>query len=172
MTRRKVRNIVLVVLGVPCSILFILLAFADWAWGGRVQPSLDAQYVPTAEYLIQNTVAIPTFIDVRPPPGTTIESGETICVAVFVRRLSASEYDVAEWTHIYVNNQRISRSDYGVGTIGEVTPEGSVTNTVEFCFDPLLEKGLHVIEVQVASSVTALLNPAEARSYTWAYRVE
>lgn len=170
MTRRKVRNIVLVVIGVPCSILFILLAFADWAWGGRVQTSLDAQYVPTAEALLQNPAGIPSFLrDIHPSPGSIIEAGQGICANVDVRRLSLSSRDIADWTRFYINGSRAPWS--GVSLLGELSSAGTM-EIAQFCTVPKLERGLHLIEIRVGTSIAALFNPAEARSYTWAYRVE
>jgi hypothetical protein len=169
---RKTRNILLIVLAVPILIVIVLLLFAEWMWGGRVQTSLDPQYVPTAQYLVEHPEPMPGFINVYPRPGSTIQSGDMLQAATNAYRLAASEDDIADWTRIYVNNVRLENfRDVVRGMGGPLMPPDE-TYDPTFFFSPPLQPGFHLIEIRVGTSITALLNPSEARTYTWAYQVE
>jgi hypothetical protein len=173
----KWKRIILFLLAVPIVILLCLLLFADWAWGGGyIKSSLDSQYIPTAEHLIQNPISTPNSLRVNPPPGSVMRAEDIIIVGVptLPNAPLGSRDEIANWTHLFINNQRISRRDFGVGFIGGLFSDvpGYVRETTEFGFSPDLNPGVHIFEIRVGKSLTALLNPAEAYTYTWAYRVE
>jgi len=162
---------------IPIGIIILYLLFSEWAWGGYVKPSLDPQYVPTAGYLQQNPVSTPAFLTVNPPPGSTINSQDRISVSIQTlpeTPLGKSD-EISQWTRMFINYQKIAYfKDFHVELIGGL--DGSVPGykreTAHFVLRPNLQPGLHILEIRVGKSVTALLNPAEAYSYKWAYRVE
>jgi hypothetical protein len=167
---RIIRNVVLVFLAIPIIAIAVLLLYAEWIWGGRIQTSLDAQYVPTAQALVQNPVPTPSLIHIEPAPGNVVESRQNICANVKAWELSVDSIDIGEWTRIYVNGS--PAPDLIIGYVGELSSSLGAREIVQFCTSPELEDGLHIIEIRVGTSISALLNTAEARSYMWAYRVE
>jgi hypothetical protein len=169
--RRKIRNLVLAVLAVPVLIILVRVLYILWIWDGHLETSLNAQHIPTAQYLMQNPEPTPRFLYIDPPPASTIKTGEEIFVATNPFRLSTTIADIAEWTQFFINNSRIGRSNYSWGIAGPLMPPDE-TYDPEYTFSPPLQPGLHLIEIRVGTSITVLLNPAEARSYMWAYRVE
>lgn len=169
---RKPIKLILFVLGVSILVIFVLFIYPEWKWGGHVQPSLDQQYVPTAQALMENTPSVPNFLSLYPSPGSVIQSGEEIFIDVYSERLSVSSHDVFEWTRIYINNVRIAPfKDVGATFGGALMLRGQNAEPV-FSLRPKLSSGLHLFEIRVGTSINALLNPAEAHSYTWAYQVK
>ena len=168
------RNIRILILLVTIGIvLFIFWEFVypEWKWGGHLQTSLDAQYIPTAQALVQNVQPVPSFLTISPAPGSVIETGEQINIGVYSGRLSTSSSDVFEWTRLYINGVRIAPDNYNAAFGGPLEPPYQLIEP-SFYLSPELQPGFHLIEIRVGTSIMALLNPAEARSYTWAYQVE
>jgi hypothetical protein len=173
----KWKRIVLFLLAVPIVILLALLLFAEWAWGGYIKPTLDPQYIPTAEYLLQNPIPTPDFISVNPPPGSVVSAADSIIVHVPISPNAplGSKDEIANWTFTYLNRQRIPRSNFGVTFSTVYSSDGPGVVYIEyadFIFPLSLSPGLHILEIRVGKSVTVLFNPAEAYTYTWAYKVE
>jgi hypothetical protein len=154
-------------------VLFIIWAFVypEWKWSGHLQSTLDALYVPTAQALVQNSEPIPSFLTISPSPASVIEAGEQINIGVYSGRLSASSFDVFEWTRLYINGVRIAPDDYNAAFGGPLEPPYQLIEP-SFYLSPELQPGFHLIEVRVGTSIMVLLNPSEARSYAWAYQVE
>ncbi|MBZ0285475.1 MAG: hypothetical protein K8L97_32395 [Anaerolineae bacterium] len=170
MVRKKLVYTCLVLLGLPILILFFLLLFTEWAWGGQLQSSLEPHLIPTAEYLMQDLSPNPPWLTIYPFAGGVYSSSENITLAVQIRPNMGTGDDVKKWTRIFVNGKRISSSMYGIASCGLVTED--MREEWCFVFTPHLERGLHLIRIQVGSSIGALLNPDPAYSYEWAYRVE
>jgi hypothetical protein len=166
---RRTRNVLLFVLSAIVGML-LLSAFAYWWYGGNIKPSLDAQFMPTAQALIENPAPIPSFIwGILPEPGSIIEREERICITIDAPRLDISAYDFGDWTRFYINNERAPWT--GVSMVGPLRPEGYY-EMPQMCIWPPLEQGLHLFEIKIGTSVLVALNPRRARTYTWAYRVE
>ena len=155
---------------IPFVILVGLLLFAEWAWGGSIKPSIDPQYVPTAEYLLQHPQSTPSFISVYPEPGSIVQRSQDISVVVV---LHANWSDIIQWTRLLLNGERIPgdyirltypyglhvEKDFNAATFVPTVPE-------------TLTSGLHIFRVQVGSSFNDFLNPDPKLSYEWVYRVE
>ena len=71
---RKLNKGCVLLVTIPFLIVIGLLLFAEWVWGGSIKPSLDPQYIPTAEYLIQHPQPTPSFLQIQHIPGTILGS--------------------------------------------------------------------------------------------------
>ena len=160
-------------IAIPLLILLGLWLFGEWAWGGSTKPSLDAQYIPTAAYLLQNPQSTPSFLQIEPVPGTIL--GNRLSTWRVEVNLGADKTGTTQWTQIFLNGQRLSHLDItGSFPGGLPAPNKKNFNTAYFYFynTATLESGLHLFRIQACSSFNDLLNPDPKLSYEWAYRVE
>jgi|SRR5689334_12221015 len=170
---RKLNKGCVLLIAIPLLILLSLWLFGEWAWGGSTKPSLDAQYIPTAEYLLEHPQPTPSFLQINPVPGTKLASrlGD-LRVEV---NLGADKTGTTQWTQIFLNGQRLSHLDItGSFPGGLPAPNEKNFNTVYFYFykTTTVGSGLHLFRIQAGSSFYDLLNPDPKLSYEWAYRVE
>ncbi len=168
---KKFRCSCLILICLPILCLVFLLLYAEWAWGGRLQTTLEPRLIPTAQHLMQTVAPKPAWLTIYPAPsGTYPESAENITLSVEILPRFRTATDIAEWTRIFINGERISSSMYAAYICGEITPEMKEEQC--FVLSPELEPGLHLLRIQVGTSIDALLNPDPSYSYEWAYKVE
>ncbi|MBI1279540.1 MAG: hypothetical protein GC179_15545 [Anaerolineaceae bacterium] len=174
------RKFIIGCIGIPFLILAGLLLFAQWVWGGSIKPSLDAQYVPTAEYLFEHPQSTPSFLSIQPSPSTyvknqtpfhiTLSLGDSRfgCKELCVDSDSHNAEDNYErWSNIFINNQRIPHLLIFASSAGNLGHYG-----LTFNFNPELSSGLHLFRIEIGSSFNDFLNPDPKLRYEWAYRVE
>jgi len=168
---KKFRCSCLVLICLPILYSVFVLLYAEWAWGGRLQTTLEPRLIPTAQYLLQTVAPKPTWLSIYPAPSSIYsESAENITIAVKISPNFSTTTDVAEWTRIFINGERISRLMYAAYICGEITPDMKEEQC--FMLSPELEPGLHLFRIQVGTSIDAILNPDPSYSYEWAYKVE
>ncbi len=157
---------------IPLLILVALWLFTERVWGGSVKPSLDAQYKPTAEYLLEHPQPIPSFMGVA-KPGSTIAASSHVQVFVYYKE----HRDIVMWTRLFLNNQSLSAGDADPFSIPALPldmakPERKLTLFIDFPLNNRLTPGLHLFRIQIGSSFNDFLNPDPKLSYEWACRVE
>jgi hypothetical protein len=145
------------------KVLVSILVF--WAIGGYVKPSLDPQYIPTAEYLLENPIEEP--IAELPIEELTEENFIENMLALHVRfsatrstenRLcfhvssgSMGDFYNLRWAELYINEQVVNRYNL-------VLPREIFTSNPAHaypCYDGHLESGLHIIEFRAKESLFA-----------------
>jgi len=177
---KQQRKFLIGCVSIPFFIVAALWLFAEWAWGGSVKPSLDAQYVPTAEYLLQFPQPTPLFLSINPPPSIQIPHQMSFNFSLLLgdKRFGCEQFCIDEvswsggenyhrWSQIYLNNQRIARLDVFSSRAGNLGQHGLMFN-----FNVNLLNGVHLFRIQIASSFNEFLHPDPNLSYEWAYRVE
>ncbi len=105
---RKLNKGCLLLIAIPLILVTGLWFFGEWAWGGSTKPSLDVQYIPTAEYLLQHPQPTPSSMLIKPDPSTILASSDTIAV---ILAFELNKEGVEQWTQLFLNHQRIARSD-------------------------------------------------------------
>lgn len=170
---RKLNKGCLFLTAIPFVILLGLWLFGEWVWGGSVKTSLDAQYIPTAEYLLQHPQPTPSSMQIYPNPGAILDSSD---IVVMILAFELNKDGVEQWTQLFLNHQRIARSDIDTppGTGRYWSPGIMLMDYAELTFDPnnKLNSGLHLFRIQIGRSFNDFLNPDPKLSYEWAYRVE
>lgn len=168
---RKINKGCVLLIAMPLLILLGLLLLADRISGGSIKPSLDAQYVPTAEYLLQHPQPIPSLIIVHPEPSTLLASSGTVSIGAF---LNDKIYSLSQWSQLFINNQKVSIDDIDVAfEYPDIHSKKEVyVQYFYFYLYQRLDPGLHLFRIQIASSFGEFLNPDPNLSYEWAYRVE
>src|SRR5262245_59467470 len=107
MVDRKMRKPIVISILFPCIVVLLMSACGNWWISGDIKPSLDTQYVPTAQTLIQNPSRRASFIrSIQPVPGSVIASGESVCVTFNTRYFDISNGEFGDWTRFYINNER------------------------------------------------------------------
>lgn len=145
---------------------------------GGFQTSLDTEYLPTAEFLMQNPASTPQFINfINPLPGSTLGETTKFCAGVI-------PYDIG----IGTERSDISREDFPGGNVWgarvivnhmplprdsvemfmhamPIQFRGSLWAQVTICAAPPLENGLHLVEILIEDGQPIF-------TYTWAYRID
>jgi hypothetical protein len=138
------------------KVLVSLLVF--WAIGGYVKPSLDPQYIPTAEYLLENTQVyeeIPPEVLTEPYLAFKVQLTDPsyragqVCFAVYFG--FDKDFQNLRWAEIYINEQTAGRfhpnaPDWALGGIPALT---------YLCLDGHLDSGLHIIEFRAKENLFA-----------------
>jgi hypothetical protein len=137
---------------IACGIVY-------WAIGGYVKPSLDPQYIPTAEYLLENTIvyqdippeilATEPFLSLRVNLMDSSFSEGQVCFAVYFG--FDEDFLNLRWSEIYINEQTVKRFHPN-------PPEGaldSIPALTYLCVDGHLDSGLHIIEFRAKESIFA-----------------
>jgi hypothetical protein len=133
-----------------CSILFA----AFWVyleWTGSVKPALAIEYIPTAQYLLENPQLNTGDFD------AILEIDDyQICVVTLSRiRYKGDVFGVTNFRMI-VNEQQVGQNNIVTYWNGLHLPADA-----RFCFINSLEEGLHLIEFRHAQAV-----------YKWAIEIE
>jgi hypothetical protein len=150
--RKFLRICFKVVAGLFGIAMCMLGFFAYWAWGGyiNVKSYLDAEYIPTAEYLLGNPIETPypdSFpYDFRVWTNVQLTSSERLCFDVV--SMDNQDFLNLDWAEVYVNEQIISRyhwrwSDF----VWTTMPAHSIV-----CMPTHLESGIHIIEFRAKES--------------------
>jgi hypothetical protein len=171
--RRKLNKGCVLLFAIPFLILISLLLFAQWVWSGSIKPSLDPQFVPTAEYLLEHPQPTPSFLSVSPAPALRMDN-QLSALRIEVN-LEANKFDTSQWTQIFLNGQRLEHLDTtGSFPGGLPAPNEKNSNTAYFYIyhTATLHSGLYLLRIQAGSSFHDFLNPDPKLSYEWAYRVE
>jgi hypothetical protein len=136
----------------PLLILTIfVLGLVYWAFGGYVKPSLDTEYIPTAEYLLEHPIGMP---NVEADNFTILISfsrismGNQICFRALLDTMQ--DFDNLMWAEIYINEQVVSRLNLEWIVVVEVEPLSA-----PICIDGYLDTGLHIIEFRVKENLFA-----------------
>ncbi len=172
---RKLKWAILIA-GLPVLVGTLFSVYAQWAWGGHFQPTLDPQYVPTAQSLVQNPLPTLEYLKIQPAPGSTIKQSDAIQFSIWFLpdHITGTPKDVWTWSQVFVNNQRIDRLAWGSSLVGTLSSDtsGIMRNLAGFSFVPQVEPGLHLFRIQIGTSIDVMFNPNPKSSYQWAYRVE
>ena len=166
--RRFLKICFKVIAGLLVIMMCMFIAFANWAWGGyiNIKSSLDTEYIPTAEYLLENPVEIPypdSFpYDFRVWANIQFTSSERLCFDVV--SMDDQDFLNLDWAEVYVNEQIVSRyhwhwSDF----IWTTMPAHSIV-----CTSVHLESGIHIIEFRAKEA--AFSTPYYI--HKWAIEVE
>jgi hypothetical protein len=169
-----------------CLLAIVLLVlYVIWSSGGYFQQAPLPSTIPTAEYLEQNPIPLPAFVrDITPPPGSIISSSERICSTILPGAVSSSSIrdgsdnaiteNVARNTRVAVNGVRAARQDIEISILAilDQLPDGRLTGRITVCFEPNLQTGIHIVELQTGDSFWGLFGIGTTVSYTWSYRVE
>jgi hypothetical protein len=120
-----------------CSVCSI--GWVYWMFGGYVKSSLDSEYIPTAEYLLENPVEEGDF-SLRVVYNNSFGPPDTnICIAV---RASSREFlNTITWSDLYINEQIVGHYYDGQNYIED---ESGIYRS--FCVSGHLESGLHIFE--------------------------
>jgi hypothetical protein len=170
MRRKTLLLMVVLILAAGCA---AILNYLLWLNVGSFQCTLDAQYVPTAEYLMQNPLPTPQFIGfINPPIGSTITANQEVCLTLYPRAYSASS-DEGEENFVYAGNIRIAINMQVIPR--DATREEWITTMpgmVHVCFNADVNSGLHIFQVEIRNSRFGAFGIGELITYQWAYRVE
>ncbi|MBI1279539.1 MAG: hypothetical protein GC179_15540 [Anaerolineaceae bacterium] len=147
------------------------------------RPFLTSELLPTAEYLFKSPSDQPRWINIKPPPGSIINTGKTI--DIYLNSCESRPYYPEEcdgfllvkddsfeatglyqrWSNFFINGQKAT-----------LLPDGIVGNgnhgTVITRVNPLLFPGYHLFKIEAANSPEAQNSPDPKLTYEWAYRVE
>jgi hypothetical protein len=135
----------------PLLILGLLgCGFVYWLNGGYVKPSLDPEYIPTAEYLLANPIEITKREMPYYPP--IIEFDETRAIdqlCFWLVSEHSSDYDNVLWAEVLINEQLlypkfIFRTEFH-----------TLPGATDLCVYGLLFSGLHIIEFRLKESPAA-----------------
>jgi len=150
-------------IGVLVALFIVIIIFVCliiWWRSGQLKVILDPQYVPTAEYLLQNPWPTPEAFTIWPPVGEFVHEGDEICI-------NGSDRSYWAWSHLLINGSRLAAADLDI-VFHDVYPN----QFVQFCFpnesgnDSSLKSGVHLLEIRLRTS------PFSTRySYEWAIRV-
>jgi hypothetical protein len=141
----------------PLIILTVLgIGLAYWAFGGYVKSSLDPQYIPTAEYLLENQIKRETSIhlledgdlELYASLDVNLTTSNEICLTVI--SMDDEDFDYLYLAELYINEQVVSRFRYEVEGVALSLPAFS-----DFCFNGHLDSGLHIIEFRAKESLFA-----------------
>jgi hypothetical protein len=141
------------------------LGYIFWIRQGR---NLSSELLPTAEYLSLQPATLPKFIGwMDPPPGSTLSLGEEQCVQILSKQLGDGIVTEELVRHVkstteFIINSRPLAPETPI-MIGRAGGEGDTGGELEFCVEPQVEAGLHLIEVHVTSLSGATY------SYSWAF---
>jgi hypothetical protein len=136
--------------------MFLVLMAIQWLfWSGYVKPSLDAEFVPTAEFLLANPQPTPQFTQ-----SGQLSVSDEICIAV-VDSLYDGQSVSLFWSEIIVNNQRVGQADLSLSVLT------TLLGVLRFCIANVLDSGIHIIEFKARGSQRQLLF-----SQQWAIEVE
>jgi hypothetical protein len=138
------------------KVLVSILVF--WAIGGYVKPSLDPQYIPTAEYLLENTQVYEEI-----PPEVVATEYLTLNITLTHPNLTEGkvcfviysgleeDFSHLSWAEIYINYQVVRR--YQWAWDGRIV--GTIQSMSELCFNGHLNSGLHIIEFRAKENLFA-----------------
>jgi hypothetical protein len=140
----------------PLLILTVVgIGFVYWAIGGYVKPSLDPQYIPTAEFLLENSIereepieSIVEDLRLYARLGVRTYTSNKICLTVIA--MNENDYDNLYWSELFINEQIVSRFRYDVEGVYLSLPSFS-----GFCFNGHLDTGLHIIEFRAKENLFA-----------------
>ncbi|MEO8607867.1 MAG: hypothetical protein ABI690_08305 [Chloroflexota bacterium] len=164
---KKRRLLIILVCLLVLSAFAYGLGYVLWIRQGR---NLSPELVPTAEYLSQNPTTLPNFIGwIDPPPGATLSPGQRPCVQILSKVLGGGIV-TEDWVeHVESSTQFIiNKRPIALGTwvyILRAGGKGGTGGELEFCVEPQVEAGLHLIEVQVSSVSGATY------TYSWVFRM-
>jgi hypothetical protein len=144
-----------------------MLGYQLWIREGQ---NLSPELVPTAEYLSQYPATLPKFIGwIDPLPGATLPPGGRQCVQILSKELGDGIV-TEDWiehikssTEFIINNRPLAPET--LVYILRAGGRGDMGGELEFCVEPQVEAGLHLIEVHVSSL------SGTTYSYSWAFQM-
>ena len=159
----------------------LVLIYPVWIDAGAFfKHQLDAEFVPTAEYVLQHPIPTPEFIEgISPPIGTTLEGTQQVCIGILPGALSDKgetlelETNVAGSLRIVINNQVIPRDAVRIGMARMIYPLGGdrFSDLMSACFTPELDTGIHLFRVEMHNSPSGIFGSGDYFSYSWVYQV-
>ena len=179
-SRRKIISFSLFLLCILTTIL--VLYYPLWLdVGSFIKPKLDAEFMPTAEFILHHPIPTPQFIsDLSPTIGATIKRTEKVCIGILPGALSDKgdpdgelKRNVASSLRIVINNQVIPLDAVRVEMISTFhnLGNGRFSGLVSACFTPELDIGIHIFRVEMRNSPLGLFGSGELFSYSWVYQV-
>jgi hypothetical protein len=150
-----------------------ILDYPLWLNVGSFQRTLDTQYVPTAEYLMQNPLPTPWFIGfIDPPIGSTITANQEVYLAMFPHDYNTSG-DEGEEILLNTSNIRIAINMQVIPwNATRVEFIDTMPGVVRICFNADVNRGLHIFQLEIRNSRFGAFGIGELITYRWAYRVE
>lgn len=147
----------------------IAMLIAIWACGfnlwfdaGSVKSNLDPEYIPTAEYLLENPYEEPStsFDELNIEFGRFNVKTQEICFTIWGS--SNADFDRANIVEVFINEELAAR----------IKPDSFILTSLPaqkpFCISGTLDAGLHIIEVKAYSDIFTEPNYV----HRWAIKVE
>lgn len=125
---------------------------------GRIQPYLDIEYIPTAEYLLEHPLALPnSMIGVS---HQEVGNLQKVCVSIsHFRRPDLTSDEIRLYTQIFLNKKRLNNMQ---------DMSFSEDIAARFCFTVRLNLGIHLLEIRLReTSANEYLE-----TYQFAFQVE
>lgn len=143
----------------PLLILTLFgIGLVYWAIGGYVKPSLDPQYIPTAEYLREHPFQDPEWgwpstiddlwMEIYPNPPMN----DRVCIYVASNHLE--DFDNLKWLEIFINEQVVRRVYFERIDI-DYPPPNIDGYSSGICYKGHLDSGLHIIELRAKENLFA-----------------
>ncbi len=172
---RKLKFLFLVSLGGAIGVFSLGVVIFNWTlYGGYIRDTLPAEYVSTAEYLVQNPQTMPSVIrTITPRRGSSLKQLNEICIT-FNSQIAAARSLALPLTRIFLNNQPVSMAesdDLEITTSYEPVAKYEMVDLV-YCLSVDLKQGYHLVKVQLANSLFDVFFSKSTESYEWAYRVD
>lgn len=127
----------------PLLVLTLLVVgLIYWAIGGYVKPSLDAQYIPTAEYLLENPIELPQTDELGLNISFSLNMSFNNLLCFIVSSSIVTDFPNLRWSEIHINAQVVSRVQLDAPYVfHHYMPSDTV-----LCIKGYLNSGLHIIE--------------------------
>lgn len=160
------------------GIAFLLglgIVLLNWMlYGGYIRDTLPVEYVPTAEYLVQNPQTMPAVIrTIAPRHGSSLKQLNEICI-IFNSQIATANSLAVPLTRIFLNNQPVSMAesdDLEITTSHDPSARYEMYDLM-YCLSVDLKRGYHLVKVQFANSLFDVFFSKSTESYEWAYRVD
>jgi hypothetical protein len=157
-TKMSILRLCLIFSLYPLFVLTMLgIALVYWAIGGYVKPSLEPEYIPTAEYLLENPFEQPRWgypstdglwTEIYPFPPIN----DSICIDIASTYLD--DFSNLKWVELYINEQVVRRVYFD--RMDVYLPPPNIDGIHGYiCYEGHLDTGLHIIEFRAKENLFA-----------------
>jgi hypothetical protein len=126
-----------------CFVIHVILIAIST--NGTSPELLQEQYIPTAQYMIQNPQPLPDYITYIEPQTNVISDNNRICVGINNKLVGPF---TGFWSQIYVNEALLSYDNIDVSSVGLMGFSDESLSTTEYCFTLTGSIGLQIIEIR------------------------